>query len=323
MKKRFYFTTLVALATLSVQAQQMGVYSNYMMNRFYYNAAVAGSQEVHVFNAGYRNQWVGFENAPSNFNFNMHGSVRSQGKIGYGIGLYNENSGLMNTTGVHLNYAHHFKLSETLKLGLGIQPGFIQYRLRLYDAIMADEGDQVLTGSIYSTNAIDVNMGFNLYSNKFFVMGSAQRMLGRAIQFTGYNSQLQFHFNMIAGYNFVFEKKKFELQPSILVRYTKPVPVQVSGMLRAMYDKKYWLGLVYRHDDAIGINAGFVWKERFTIAYGYDFSVNGLRKYNSGSHEVMLSIILNKKKPVSLEEEDDKLNNSILENTSTKSDTKN
>lgn len=315
MKKILYFTLLILLISTSTQAQQMGVYSNYMMNKFYYNAAVAGSQDVHVMNAAYRNQWVGFENAPTNFNFNLHGSVRSQGKIGYGIGLYNENSGLMNSTGVHLNYAHHFKLSETLKLGLGIQPGFIQYRIRLYDAVMADAGDQVLTGSVYSTNAVDVNMGFNLYSNKFFVMGSAQRMLGKAIQFTGYNSQLQFHFNAIAGYNFIFEKKKFELQPSVLIRYTKPVPVQISGMLRAMYDKKYWLGAIYRHNDAVGINAGFVWKERFTIAYGYDFSIGGLRKYNSGSHEVMLSIVLNKKKPITLEEEDDKLNNSILEDT--------
>lgn len=312
--KKLLYTLFIVLASKSAHAQQMGVYSNYMMNKFYYNAAVAGSQEVHVVNAAYRNQWVGFDNAPSNFNFNLHGSVRNQGKIGYGLGLYNENSGLMNTTGIHLNYAHHFKLSETIKLGLGIQPGFIQYRIRLYDAIMADEGDQILTGSVYSTNAIDVNMGFHLYSNKFFVMGSAQRMLGKAIQFTGYNSQLQFHYNAIAGYNFIFEKKKFELQPSVMVRYTKPVPLQVSGMVRAMYDKKYWLGLIYRHDDAVGVNAGFVWKERFTISYGYDFGINGIRKYNSGSHEVMISIILNKKKPT-IEEEDDKLNNSILEDT--------
>lgn len=319
MKRLLYITLFVVLTPFLAKSQQLGIYSNYMMNKFYYNAAVAGSQGVYVLNAAYRNQWVGFENAPSSFNFNIHGSVKSQGKIGYGLGVYNESTGLMNTTGIHLNYAHHFKLTEKLKLGLGIQPGFIQYRIRLYDGIIADEGDQTLLGSVYSTNAIDVNMGFNLYSSKFFVMGSVQRMLGKFIKFTGYNSQLQFHYNLIAGYNIVFEKKKFELQPSVLIRYTKPVPVQISGMIRAMYNKQFSLALIYRHNDAAGINAGFTWKERYTISYGYDFSINKLRKYNSGSHEVMISIILNKKKPT-LQEEDEKLNNSILENTNNNSE---
>lgn len=311
--KKLLFIIALLIGFSPLFGQQMGTYSNYIMNRFYYNAAVAGSQDVNVLNAGYRNQWVGFENSPSNMFLNLHGSIRNNGKIGYGLGLYNENSGLMNTTGIHLNYAHHFKLSETLKLGLGIQPGFLQYRIRLYDAVIADEGDDVLTGSVYSTNAVDVNMGLNLYSQKFFVMIGAQRMLGKEIKFTDYNSHLQFHYNLIAGYNFMFPKKKLDIQPSIFVRYTKPVKVQFSGMLKFTYAKKFSLGFLYRHEDAVGVNAAFTWKERYTISYGYDYSINGLRKYNSGSHEITLSVILNKKKQITLEEEDEKLNNSILE----------
>ena len=53
-------------------------------------------------------------------------------------------------------------------------------------------------------------------------------------------------------------------------------------------------------------------KERFGIAYGYDYTISKLRNYNSGSHEVMLTFIITKNKP-SLEEEDEDLNNSILE----------
>ena len=297
-----------------VQAQQRGVYSNYMMNKYYYNPAVAGSEDVHVVNLGYRNQWVGFDNAPVNINGNIYGSLRNEGKIGYGLSVTNESAGLTNATAVYLNYAQHFKLSEKLKLGLGVQPGYLQYRVKLYDAILADEGDQVLTGSVYAANAFDVNMGFNLYSKKFFVMGSVQHLLGKQIKFTSYNSNLQFHYNFIAVYNFLFEKKKFELQPSVFLKYTNPVPMQYSIMLKGTYDSKYWLGLIYRSDDAVGVSLGMQLKKRLTIGYGYDFSVSKMRKYSSGSHEVMLSFIITTKKP-SLEEEDDKLNNSILENT--------
>jgi type IX secretion system PorP/SprF family membrane protein len=199
-----------------------------------------------------------------------------------------------------------------MKLGIGVQPGYLQYRVKLYDAVLADEGDQVLTGSIYSANAFDVNVGIHLYSKKFFVMASVQHLLGKQIKFTSYNTNLSYHYNAILGYNFEFKKKKFQLQPSVLVKYTKPIPIQWSGMLKGTYDNKYWLGLIYRSDDAFGVSAGIMIKERFTVGYGYDFSVNGLRKYNSGSHEVMLSFILTKKRPT-LDEKDDKLNNSILE----------
>lgn len=310
--KNIFYIAVVLFCCFQLQAQQRGVYSNFLMNKYYYNPAIAGSENVHVINAGYRNQWVGFDNAPVNVNLNVYGSIRNEGKMGYGLSFANENSGLTNATSIYLNYAHHFKLNENIKLGLGIQPGYLQYRVRLYDAVIADEGDQVLTGSVYSANAFDVNVGFHLYSSKFFVMASVQHLLGKQIKFTSYNSNLSYHYNAIVGYNFEFKKRKFQLQPSVLVKYTEPVPIQWSGMLKGTYDQKYWLGLIYRSDDAVGVSAGMLIKQRFTVAYGYDFSINGLRKYNSGSHEVMLSFILTRKRPT-LDEKDDELNNSILE----------
>lgn len=297
---------------LGVNAQQQGVYSNFLMSDYYYNPAIAGSKNVHVANLNYRNQWVGFDEAPVNMSANFYGSYKNQGKTGYGATIISEKSGLTNATGIYLNYAQHFKLSKQVKLGFGIQPGYLQYRIRLYDAKIADQGDELLTGSVYSANALDVNVGFHLYSKKFFLMGSMQHLLGKQIQFTSYNSNLAFHYNAIGGYNFQFPKKNFELQPSIMIKYTSPVPVQWTGMLKGTLDNKYWLGLIYRSDDAIGISLGMNIKERMNIGYGYDYSISSIRKYNSGSHEIMLSFILTKKRPT-LDEQDDKLNNSILE----------
>lgn len=309
--KRIPYILFVFLGTLSF-AQQQGVYSNFLMSDYFYNPAIAGSKNVHTASINYRNQWMGFEDAPVNMAANFNGSYKNRGKAGYGASIISEKAGLTNSTGIYLNYAHHFKLTETLKLGFGVQPGYIQYRVRLYDAKIADQGDELLTGSVYSANAIDVNAGFHLYSKKFFVMGSVQHLLGKQIQFTSYNSNLTFHYNAIAGYNFLFKKKNFELQPSVMVKYTSPVPVQWTGMLKGTFNQKYWVGLIYRSDDAVGVSLGMTIKERLNIGYGYDYSVSDIRKYNSGSHELMLSFIITKKRPT-LDEQDDKLNNSILE----------
>ncbi len=313
MIKRSIFATILILGSLFASAQQQFSTTNFLMNNYYYNPAVSGSRDVHMLNMSYRNQWEGFNNAPVTFLANVNGSLRNEGKHGYGLTVMSDRTGLVQNTGVYANYVHHFKLTDSLKLGLGIQPGYMQYRVRLYDAILADEGDQVLTGNLYSGNAIDVNTGFHLYNDHFFVMGSVQHLLGKSIQFTTYNSSLAFHYNFAAGYTFQFKKKKFELQPAVLMKYVNPVPMQLSAMLKGTWNKKFWVGLVYRSDDAAGVALGALIKNRLTVAYAYDFSFYGIRTYQSGSHEISLSFVLTRKKPT-LDEEDEELNKSILEN---------
>ena len=314
--KQFALTLIGTIIIASgAFSQQRAGYSNFLLNDYYFNPAISGSKDVQSANLAYRNQWVGFDGAPTLMMGNFQGSIKNQGKMGYGLSLISERKGITQNTAIYLNYAHHFKLSDNWKLGLGVQPGYMQHRVRLYDAQVADAGDEVLTGTVYSADAVDLSTGFHLYSKKFFLMGSAHRLLANSIQFTSYNSNLSFHFNGIIGYSFHIKTKKkkiFELQPSALVRYADPVPFQYTAMLKGTFDKKLWMGLLYRSDDAIGISAGVTLKERFSIGYGYDYTLSKMSNYQSGSHEVMLSFVITKDKP-SLEEEDDKLNNSILE----------
>lgn len=321
--KRFVLTLIGTIIIAgSIFSQQRAGYSNFLLNDYYFNPAISGSKDVHVANMAYRNQWVGFEGAPTLIMGNFQGSIKDRGKTGYGLSLISEKKGITQNTAVYLNYVYHFKLSDKLKLGLGIQPGYMQYRVRLYDAQIVDAGDEVLTGTVYSANALDLSSGFHLYSKKFFLMGSAHRLLANSINFTSYNDNLTFHFNGIVGYSFHVKtknKKIFELQPSAMVRYALPVPFQYTAMLKGTFDKKMWLGLLYRSSDAVGISAGVTLKNRFSIGYGYDYTLSRLSNYQAGSHEVMLSFVITKKKP-SLEEEDDKLNNSILEDIQKKLD---
>jgi len=308
-------------------AQQRAVYSNFLMNNYYYNPAIAGSRDVHVANVAYRNQWVGFTDAPSLMMGNFYGSLKNKGKIGYGVSLLSENTGLTQNTGVYLNYAHHFKLSESVKLGLGVKPGFMQYRVKLYDAILADEVDNVLNGSVYAANALDMSAGFNIYSPKFFIMGSIQHMLVGGIKFTQYNSNLAYHYNFVAGYNFKFKKKDIVIQPSVMMRYTEPVPLQYSAMLKGTFNSKFWIGFIYRDQTALstastaGVSLGLNITDRINVGYGYDYTISGLSNHQSGSHEIMLSFVITKDKPT-LEEEDDKLNNSIMEDMKKKMEEK-
>jgi type IX secretion system PorP/SprF family membrane protein len=341
--KKLILILLVFGVTFESNAQQQYVFNNFLMNDYYYSPAIAGSKDVHYANLGFRSQWVGFNEAPVSMYANFYGSYKNQKKHGYGISIVNDRSGLVSNTGFLLNYAYHVRLGQNLRLGLGIKPGFMQYKIKLYDAQVADAGDAVLTGSTLSTGALDLSSGINLYSDKFFVMLSMRHILGDAISFTGFNEGLSKHYTLIGGYNWLIKKKTqtkttgeveegteetpgagedgkpsvkkkkdLELTPIVMVNYVDPITPQASFMLKFTYDHKYWLGLTYRTQDAVGATIGLKIKNRLDVGYAFGYTLGDLNSYNFGSHEIMLSFQTTSKKP-SLEEQDEELNNSIFE----------
>ena len=108
------------------------------------------------------------------------------------------------------------------------------------------------------------------------------------------------------------KRKDFELMPVVMLNYVRPVTPQASVMLKATYDHKYWAGISYRTQDALGLSLGIVIKERLSIGYSFDYSFGDIQTFNNGSHEVMLSFQTTSKKP-SLDELDEELNNSIFD----------
>ncbi|MEX1002804.1 MAG: type IX secretion system membrane protein PorP/SprF [Crocinitomicaceae bacterium] len=334
--KRIVTISVIVLLSFKMEAQQQHVFTNFLMNDYYYNPAIAGSKDVHYANIGFRSQWVGFDDAPVTIYGNYYGSIKNKRKHGYGISIVNDRSGLVSNTGFLLNYAYHVKLGEKVRLGMGIRPGYQQYNIRLYDAQLADANDNVLSSTgVLSTGALDLSAGLNLYSDKFFVMMSMRHILGAAIEFTGFNDGLSKHYTVIGGYKWLVngkkkvpldedgkpikKKKDFELMPVLMVNYVAPLTPQGSVMLRATYDKKYWLGLTYRTEDAVGVSLGVKLKNRLTIGYAFDYSLGAVKTYNSGTHEIMLSFQTTSKKP-SLDEQDEELNNSIFEENKKKDD---
>lgn len=311
MNKKHFITGLFVVLFFVSFGQQQSIFTNILANPLHYSPAYVGSTNYHEVSFFNRSQWVGFKDAPRNFYLNFHGSFKNRAKHGYGVQILSEQTGLLSRTGIYLNYGYQIKMSKKWKIGLGVRPGFVQYRVRLYDAVVADAGDPIFTGNTYSGNAFDVNAGFRLYSDKFEFSGGIDHLIGKDLNLSSYNQNLQFHYTLMTSYKFQF-KKNWELRPAVLFRYTKPVPSQLSILAQLSYKDKFFGGLNFRTNDAIGIFLGIRLKNRLSITYGYDYSYTKIRKYSAGSHEVGISFIITKNRP-SLEEEDDKLNNSILE----------
>jgi hypothetical protein len=54
-----------------------------------------------------------------------------------------------------------------------------------------------------------------------------------------------------------------------------------------------WGGLSYRLKDAISVLLGYIYDEQFYFGYAYDIGTTDLRKFNSGTHEIMIGYRFN------------------------------
>lgn len=322
--KKFLYTLILLLSVYQLNAQQQYTYTNYLLNQFYYNPAFAGSEHFHRLNAGIKKQWAGFEGAPTTFHLNFYGSYKNLGTHGYGASVVSDKTGLMQRTGFHLNYVYHLRLNDNFKLGFGVKPGYLLYNIKLYDAQLADYGDQILTGNVLATNAFDLSSGLYLYSKKFYVSLSMQQILTEAVKFTDFNDGLSHQYTFITGYNYQVKKthkdstekpgfiEKVLFQPSVMVNYVDPITPQISGMLKMTYDERYWLGFSYRSQDAFSALLGIDLNNRVSFGYAYDFPIGQVSGYSSGTHEIQISFIPTKKAP-NLDDKDEELNNGIFE----------
>jgi hypothetical protein len=64
MKRLFYIGVILGIFLLEGKAQQVPLYSQYILNGFLINPAVAGSEGYTAVNLTAREQWIGFKNAP-------------------------------------------------------------------------------------------------------------------------------------------------------------------------------------------------------------------------------------------------------------------
>lgn len=292
--------------------QQLPINTNYVLNNYAFNPAVAGSKPHAVLNLNARNQWVGFKDAPKTYMLSIYNTIGKQKKVAMGALINSDNAGLIGRTSGYLTFAYHVKLNKTYKLGLGVSCGMVQYRIKLYDARVADAGDELLTGNLLSNNVFDSNGGIYLYSDKLFFGLSTYQYLGNKITWKDSQSNLAQHMYATIGYTHKINEK-ISIQPSAFIKYSKPVPLQPEFSLRMLYKNLFWIGGSYRLKESVSALAGITIKDKLSIGYSYDFITSKIKTYTTGSHELMLTyqFMKTKKKLDSDEQELNNIDNSI------------
>lgn len=272
-------------------AQQLPLFTQYVFNKYVFNPAVTGTEDHFTAIANYRYQWQGVTDAPRTYILSVHGPHKFKN---YGIGgaLYTDVTGPTSRTGAYLSYAYHLKVKSDQKVSLGLSGGLMQYRVDGTKITLADPGDLVLSNTLLTKFVPDFGFGAYWYSDKFYVGVSVPQFIQARIDFSDDGAQslskLTSHVYVNAGYTFTLNED-ISVEPSFMMRYSYPVIPQVDIAVRGIYQEMFYLGTMYRTQDALAIMAGYqTADEKFTFGYSYDITHSDLDLFSNGSHELMV-----------------------------------
>ncbi len=309
IKQVLLIIVLSAASVFAGSGQQLPLYSQYMMNSFLMNPAVAGNDGLTSFSLTAREQWLGFENAPRtvavsgqsrllrNSPIRRSRSVRNRptlmsrsGNVGVGGYIFNDRNGIIDRTGFQGTYAYHIQMAQN-QLSFGIALTGYQLKLDDRNILLHNEDDPLLMNNRQALYVPDVNLGIYFRSPGYYAGFSTAQLLESALKFgsDGYRDyKMLRHYYLMTGYGF-FLPNGITIEPSILVQATFESQVQVDLNTRVYYRDDYWGGISYRTNGAL-IMMGGVKVDRFYFGYAFDYSLSSIRKHSLGSHEFMASV---------------------------------
>jgi type IX secretion system PorP/SprF family membrane protein len=286
------FILFFSSKALAQQDEQM---SMYMQNPLYFNPAYAGSRDALSIVSMARFQWINYKGAPQTQWLSAHAPLLNKA-LGVGIHALNDAIGSRNRTAIYGDVNASIPLNaKNNRLAIGLSGGVDLLSYDFNNLTVTDINDPFY-GQKLTTTKPNVGAGAYWYSDKHYVGLSAPRVLESKIKDA--NQVLKTlnkrHFFLAAGYVFKLNSV-LKLKPSMLMKYTPNAPIVMDANMSLLMHEKLWVGIMYRLNESFGVNAMFTINNKLTIGYAYDFPTNGLRKYQSGSHEFCLQYDIRRK----------------------------
>jgi type IX secretion system PorP/SprF family membrane protein len=294
MKKLITFYLFFVIIIQQALPQQDPVSSQYMFNTMTYNPGVAGISGMICATAIARQQWVGFNGAPTTMSFNVNAPV-SLFSLKSGVGLIVQSDNIGFDKDINLSGVYSYLLDVgTGKLGIGLNLGMLnktlspEWQIPSGDEHTPASGDPLIPENKESFVAFDAGLGLYYQSDKYYAAFSVTHLNQPKIKYTKGLTYVSRHYYLTAGYTLQLPNPSLELLPSIFALSDgKTTQFTISSLLR--YNKKVWGGVSYRDGDALIGTVGIELANGIRLGYSYDFTISDVRKSSSGSHEFMVN----------------------------------
>lgn len=281
-------------------AQQLPQMTQYMINNYAVNPAIAGMQDYYQVKSNIRNQWVGITDAPVTTILSVYGKKSEH--VGLGGIIFNDQVGHTSRNGASISYAYHFPLTQKTKMSLALSGGFIQLKIDASLWNMQHSEDPVAGQGVMIDAVPDATFGINIYADNWYIGAAVPQLLSVNLDLLdsdfqrAYNTviapdgKLKRHIFVLGAYTHSFNPY-WAIEPSMLFKHVSPSDPQFDFGLKTIYNDKLWFGMDYRNNGDLAALLGYSIQERFEIGYSYDIITSPeLSGHTSGSHEFMIGI---------------------------------
>ncbi len=299
MKK--LYTIIILLLPYFVFAQQQPKASNFKETNFAWNPAMTGLWDFWEISVSYRQQWVGFADAPKTAFMGFQMPIPGN-NMSIGGSILHDKTNPLSFNGITFSYAYRIKTGLFYKdqLSIGLLANLSEYRLSYQDAMVNDLDDNLLLGD--ASSSILPNAGVGIYYSShagnefersyFFFGAAAQRLFQTDLTFSnGSDSNLKraIHANALAGFRFI--NGDVALEPSAWVDYAHTGIANATLSLKMEKFESFWTGFSFSTDKTFGLQAGVVIKKKFlrdgSLRIGTlgAYNLSGFGQYNALGYE--------------------------------------
>jgi len=297
-------------------------YSQFYSAPLYLSPAFAGTSQQARVGINYRTQWPAID---ANFvTFSAWGDYFIDEKnSGVGFIVTRDREGLVGLTSTNIaaQYAYQIPLTDKITFRPGIQVGYMLRdinfdRLTFGDQFDVDGNPSLPTGENFSTGEnkgfFDFGAGGLIYSDRFWIGGSAHHLNRPNQSLIGEQSPLPIRWSGHAGYKFFLTpgtlgsglmSRSQERSFSPTVQYRQQGKFSQLDLGMYLTYEPIMFGLWYRglpfkpfeglpNNEAIVFLVGFTQRgdtDEFHFGYSYDVTISQLGAQSGGAHEFSLT----------------------------------
>jgi type IX secretion system PorP/SprF family membrane protein len=312
MKRIFLFFILISFSFVSEMRGQDTHFTQFYSSSLYLNPAFTGAEVCGRVSTSYRNQWPGVNRAYRSYLLSADHYIPDY-KVGIGFSFATDaaGSGDLKTTTIAPLIAYEVKMTRTLLMRFGVQPGIGVHSISFGKLLFGDQiarggGVPTVEEQTKSKTYFDIGAGMLAYTKSFW-LGTSLYHLNRPNEslIPGNESFLPIRYTAHGGYSYQInedEKEEFK-QKSIAAAFNYRGQSDFDQLDIGAYYMQYVfnLGIWYRglpflksykpgysNNDALALIVGLK-TERLNIGYSFDFTISKLAGQTAGAHEVTLS----------------------------------
>jgi type IX secretion system PorP/SprF family membrane protein len=296
--RKLLISLLSSLVFLTIQAQDIGNFTQFFMNPYVLNPSYAGIEGRSAVFLTYRKQWMDVEGAPTIGNFSFH--TASKRRMNFGLNFNNDQRSVLNTTSALITLGYELQLGKDQFLRFGISGGGAWNMVDWDQLTEGQQADPAFQNLLDANAYLIGNAGLSLHLKTFHLGVAMPSVVPPA-----YSAEEIFTINEVAPFEalvvhmsnrFYFANDRHVFEPYLVYRHNNLLPSQYEAAAVMHLNHVVWFGGSYKQDFGISAMGGLKLNKLFAIGGSYTLQNTGINELNSPTIEVQMSLLFGGKK---------------------------